>query len=161
MFNIGDKIVYPNQGVGVIDVIEEKAFKDTMLQYYKIHLINSTMKLMLPSTRLEDSNIRLASDSSSLDNTLNNINDFISKNDSLDAKERIKLNTQKLQSGTLADYAEIISNLTSANKEHALNASEKQILTNAKKILIDEISLTKNITNLEATNLLDSSLELI
>ena len=49
MFNIGDKIVYPVQGVGVIDLIEEREFKGEMQDFYKIHLISNSLKVMLPS----------------------------------------------------------------------------------------------------------------
>ena len=48
MFNIGDKIVYPSQGIGVIDIIEEKEFKGEKQKYYTIQLCNNTMKLTLP-----------------------------------------------------------------------------------------------------------------
>lgn len=45
LFNIGDKIVYPGQGIGVVDCIEEMEFKGEKQNYYKIDIVNSTMKL--------------------------------------------------------------------------------------------------------------------
>lgn len=164
LFNIGDKIVYPSQGVGFIDVIEELEFQSTLQKHYKIHFVNSTMRLMLPSTRMDASNIRLVSEPSIIDHTLDNINDYNNLTEELNikfCKDRIKVNTVKLHAGTLVDYVEVITNLTEINKTHKLNSSEKQMLTSAKKFLSEEISLTKNITNLEAMDLLDSSLGLV
>ena len=63
MFNIGDKIVYPGQGIGVVDCIEEMEFKGERQNYYKIDIVNSTMKLKLPVSRVEFTNIRLISNS--------------------------------------------------------------------------------------------------
>lgn len=164
MFNVGDKIVYPSQGVGIIDVVEEKEFLGEMQKYYRIHLVNNNLKLMLPANRSEICNLRLISDPSILDKTLNNINEFSTELEELNSsncKMRLHDNTIKFKLGTLKDYIEIISNLTQVSKDHNLNTSEKQMLTNTKKFLINEICLSKEISNTEATILLDNSLSLI
>ncbi|WP_297712731.1 CarD family transcriptional regulator [Clostridium sp.] len=77
LFNIGDKIVYPGQGIGVVDCIEEMEFKGERQNYYKIDIVNSTMKLKLPVSRVEFTNIRLISNSKEIDTDLNNFSDFI------------------------------------------------------------------------------------
>ena len=77
LFNIGDKIVYTGQGIGVVDCIEEMEFKGERQNYYKIDIVNSTMKLKLPVSRVEFTNIRLTSNSKEIDTDLNNFSDFI------------------------------------------------------------------------------------
>ena len=160
-FNIGDKIVYPNQGVGVVDLIEEKEFKGKKEKYYKIHLINNTMKLSIPFSRVKSSNIRLVSDSETLDFRLNNIKDYFKEVEKL-AKTNYKIRNEiysiKVKSGTLEDLLEIISNLTKLKTIHNLNSMEKMILRNTKKIVIDEISQSKKISIDEASCLLDMSI---
>ncbi len=161
LFNIGDKIVYPSQGVGIINVIEKKMFSGKMQNYYKINLLNNNLKITIPSNRLENSQIRLISDVTTLDNLLNNIDTFNSTlEDSLNSncKERMVTNTLKFKSGTLIDYAEVIYTLTEINRRKPLTSSEKQMLKATKKFLIEEISLAKDITTVEATSLLDNSL---
>lgn len=163
LFNIGDKIVYPVQGVGVIDLIEEREFKGEMQNFYKIHLISNSLKVMLPLNRVEDSNIRLLSDTSTIDKIFDNINYFASsaKNATYaNSKERIVENTSKIKSGTLKDYMEVLFDLSHIKKEHSLNSTETQMLNNARKLVIDEISLVKHITHNEAADILDSSLKL-
>lgn len=157
-FNIGDKIVYPNQGVGVIDFIEEKEFKGKMEKYYKIHLINNTMKLSLPLSRVMSANMRLISDSETLDSKLNCMKDYVKEVEKLakiNYKERNEIYSTKVKSGTLEDLLEIISNLTKLKTIHNLNSMEKMILRNTKKILIDEIAQSKKISIDEASCLLD------
>ncbi len=158
-FNIGDKIVYPNQGVGIIDVIEEKEFNGIKEKYYKIHLINNTMKLSLPLSRLKASNIRLISDSQTLDYNLNNKRKTLEEIKQLaktNYKERNEMYISKIKSGTLKEQLEIIYNLTQLKSIHNLNSMEKMILRNTKKILIDEIVQSKKISECEADNLLES-----
>ena len=160
-FNIGDKIVYPNQGVGIIDLIEEKEFKGKMEKYYKIHLINNTMNLSLPLSRIKSSNIRLISDSKILDSKLNNVKYYVKEVEQLSKtnyKIRNEIYSTKIKSGTLEDLLEIISNLTELKTIHSLNSMEKMILRNTKKILIDEIAQSKKISIDEASNLLDMSI---
>lgn len=157
-FNIGDKIVYPNQGVGIIDFIEEKEFKGKKEKYYKIHLINNTMKLSLPFSRVKSANMRHISDSKTLDFKLNNIKDYVKEVDKLaktNYKERNEIYSTKVKSGTLEDLIEIISNLTELKTIHNLNSMEKMILRNTKKILIDEIAQSKKISLDEAGGLLE------
>lgn len=161
MFNIGDKIVYPSQGIGVIDEIEEKEFKGEKQEYYTIKLYNNNMKLMLPFSRIEAANMRLVSDSKTLDNRLKHINKFLVEVEELDkvnSKERKTVNELKIKSGALDDYLEVICNLIQVKMEHNLNSSEKQMLASTKKIVIEEISQSKNISNDEASDLLDISI---
>ncbi|WP_242948028.1 CarD family transcriptional regulator [Clostridium baratii] len=164
LFNIGDKIVYPSQGVGIIDSIEEKEFLGKMKKYCRIHLINNNLKLMMPLDRLLSSNIRPIASSYILDDALNHIETFthdVHNLTTVPCKERIANNTIKFKSGTLKDFIEVICNLTEIKKEHSLNNSESQMLKNTRKFLIDEISLIKNISDSEASDLLDDSLSVI
>ena len=160
MFKIGDKIVYPVQGAGVIDVIEEKEFHGEKQTYYNISLINNSMKLTMPFQRLQDSNIRLISTSSTLDNVLLNISnyeDIANKLCKCNSKERLEINNNKLKSGSLEDIVEVILTLNKTKKIHSLNSSENQVLLKAKKILTDEICLAKDISKTEAIDLVDST----
>ena len=161
MFNIGDKILYPSQGIGIIDVIEEKELKGEKVKCYSIHLINNTMKLTLPISRVKPSNIRLVSDAGTLDNSLKHIDRFITESEQLSKinyKERRIINELKEKSGKFDDYLEIICRLTQLKKEHSLNSSEKQMLNRIKKIVIEEIAQGKNLTDDEASNLLETSI---
>ena len=105
--------------------------------------------------------MRLISDSKTLDNCLKHINQFVVETGELSKvnfKERKAVNELKIKSGALDDYLEVICNLTQLKMEHNLNSSEKQMLTSTKKIVIEEISQSKNLSSDEATSLLDVSM---
>ena len=62
----------------------------------------------------------------------------------------------KIKSGSLEESAEVVWDLVCLNKEKTLNATEKQMLTNARKFLTGEISLIRQISEDEANELLDT-----
>ncbi|MGL4731742.1 MAG: CarD family transcriptional regulator [Clostridium sp.] len=163
MFNIGDKVVYPNQGVGTIVNIEQKDFLGNPQDYYYITLTNN-LKVMLPTSRSEKVGLRNIIDSNELSQMFSDL-DFL--NETLDSlidkngKERFDINQTKIKSGTFSDYLEVVSLLSKIKNEHSLNSSEKQMLHNTKKILVAEISASKDISATDATSLLDKSIQTI
>ncbi|WP_243118021.1 CarD family transcriptional regulator [Hathewaya histolytica] len=159
LFEIGDKIIYPMQGAGVIQGIEEKDFSGEKKKYYIIKMLTNNMQLMIPMDRIIDSNLRLVTNESTLDKILLDLNttDF-SSNDNISSKQRYQSNMDKIKSGSLKENLEVVYDLTCLSKEKSLNSTEKQMLTNARKFLVDEIILVKNLTEDEADNLLDENI---
>lgn len=158
-FKKGDRVVYPSQGVGVIEYIEEKEFKGKKEMYYSIHLTNNKMQVLLPFSRVEKSHMRLISDPGYLDYKLGHANECVNKAEALckiNYKERNELYSIKIKSGTVEDYLELIYNLTKMKNKHDLNYMEKTMLRTAKRILADEIAQSKNINFDEAYDFLDT-----
>lgn len=163
LFKTGDKIVYPNQGVGIIDLIEEKEFQGKTQKFYNIHLLNNSLKITLPYARIENSNIRLVSDANTLDNILNSLENLREESSDIDlssSKDRFIVNSAKAKSGLLMDYIEVFLNLSLIKRQHSLNSSENQMLNTIKKVILEEISLVKDITNNEANEILEKNLSL-
>ncbi|GAA0117435.1 CarD family transcriptional regulator [Clostridium senegalense] len=157
MFKIGDKVVYPMQGPGIIENIEEKEFNGEKQQYYIIKILNNNMKLMIPAKKIVDSNLRLLCEPEDLEKTLLKAqNGELDFEENLNSKERYNTNMKKIKSGSFEKGIEVISTLVTANSEKPLNSSEKQLLTNAKKLIIEEIVLSKNISEKEAASFLKS-----
>lgn len=163
MFNIGDKIVYPSQGIGVIESIEEREFKGEKQNYYKIDIFNSSMKLTLPISKAEGVNIRLINDSKTIDNDLLELDKFLSGSEEIkktNAKERMLVNSKKIKTGVLNDYLDVICNLTEVMKNGNINANEKQVLTATKALVIEEIRQSKDITKEEAEKILENAINM-
>ncbi|MCQ6483129.1 hypothetical protein NPN19_25180, partial [Vibrio parahaemolyticus] len=70
MFQIGDNIVYPMHGAGIIEAIEEKEFSDEKQQYYVIKMAVSHMKVMIPTRKMSRSRIRPVTDILALKNII-------------------------------------------------------------------------------------------
>lgn len=155
LFQIGDKIVYPMHGAGVIEAIEEKEILGEKQKYYIIRIPISNMEVMIPMKKMIQSRIRLIADMLTLENVLL-IFQYGESDDSLSWKQRYTQNMEKMKTGEIQEGAEVVRDLIRRNKVRALNASEKQMLDNAQKILISELSLIKGITENQAIDLLNT-----
>ncbi|WP_242248652.1 CarD family transcriptional regulator [Bacillus cereus group sp. BfR-BA-01523] len=157
MFQIGDKIVYPMHGAGIIEAIEEKEILGTTRQYCVIRIISKDMQVMLPMNQLQKSGIRYIVDKGTLDGILLEFHHGES-DPSLSWKQRYTMNMEKMKNGNLQDSAEVVRDLLRRNKERALNASEKQMLDNARKMFISEVALVQNVSEHQATEFLQDTI---
>jgi CarD family transcriptional regulator len=158
LFSIGDKVVYPMQGIGVIERIEDKLFSGKNREYIIVKILSNNLEIMIPSDKVSNSNLRKIYDNSTLDDILFNISDNNNELESITAKERYQTNMTKVKSGELKDSAEVVYELILMNKEKSLNSSEKQLFNTARKFLVEEVSLIKNISETEAIDFLDLNL---
>lgn len=163
MFKIGDKVVCPTQGVGIVTEIVDRDFKGESLSYYQINIVNSTMKMTIPVDRAENLNIRLLSDKENVDNCINNIESFFINYDDIknySVKERMEANNKRLKLGTLEDHMGVVCDLTQMRENGNLNSSERHMLNQTRKILVSEISEVEAIDKAKAEELLDNALKL-
>ncbi|KAA9021612.1 CarD family transcriptional regulator [Niallia endozanthoxylica] len=153
MFQIGEKIFYPNHGAGVIQAIEEKTVLGKIQQYCVINIPISKMDIMIPVTSLEKLRIRLIVDQKVMEGILEDFH-HLEEQDKLPWKERFKLNTDKIKTGDMRDSFQVVHDLLLRNKEKSLNASEKKMLHDVQRFLISEMILVEDITENQAADLL-------
>lgn len=158
MFLIGDKVVYPMQGIGIIDRIEDKKFSGKNREYIIVKILSNNLEIMIPSDKISSSNLRKITDNSTLEDVLFDLTSKNAKSEDISAKERYQNNMSKIKSGSLKDSAEVVYDLILMNKEKSLNTSEKQLFNTAHKFLVQEVSFIKDISETEATNFLNLNL---
>ncbi|KOS26975.1 transcription factor YdeB [Bacillus anthracis] len=147
LFQIGDKIVYPMKGAGIIKAIEEKEIAGKKQQYYVIKMSTSKdMQIMIPEG--ENTKIKYTTNHRYQGTLKHIIHKFQNgeSDTSLTWKQRYKVNTDKIKTGKLQESAEVVRDLMRRKKEKALNASEKKMLDNAHEFLISELGLIEGIT---------------
>ena len=94
MFQIGDKIVYPMQGAGVIESIDVKEIQGEKKKYCTIKLPINKMQIMIPMEKIENTSIRSIVDNSTLERAFRLFHNGES-DESLNYKQRYKLNIRK------------------------------------------------------------------
>ena len=145
LFQIGDNIVYPMHGAGIIKAIEEKEISGEKQQYYVIKMLISNMQVMIPTGKILSSSIRPVTDIIALKHIIH-IFQHGESDRLLPWKQRYKVNTDKIKTGKIQEGAEVVRDLMRMKKEKALNTSEKKMLDNAHEFLISELGLIKGIT---------------
>jgi len=143
MYNIGDMVVYPMHGAGVIDSIEEKEILGKTQKYYVMKMPLGDMKVMIPMSNTEGIGIRDIIDSDEADRVLISFKEY--ENDCTQSwNKRYRENMMKIKSGNIHEVARVVKMLMCRDREKGLSTGERKMLTNAKQILISELVLAKN-----------------
>ncbi|MGI6485654.1 MAG: CarD family transcriptional regulator [Tepidanaerobacteraceae bacterium] len=156
MFNIGDKIVYPMHGAGVIEAIEEKEILGERQKYYVMRMPIGDMKVMIPIKNIEDIGVRQIAGEEEIDEVFNILRGDKSKM-SPNWNRRYRANMEKIKSGNIFQIAEVVRNLSIRDKEKGLSTGERKMLDNAKHILVSEIVLSKRIDEAKALQLVENA----
>ncbi|MHC1722674.1 MAG: CarD family transcriptional regulator [Aminipila sp.] len=157
MYTVGDKVVYPMHGAGVIEEIEEKKILGEIRKYYILKLPYGDMKVMIPVESCNNVGVREIISEQQLERVLS-----ILKEDSSDMpsnwNRRNRENMDKLKTGDIVEVAEVVRNLVRMDRQKKLSTGEKKMLSNAKQILLSEIILVRNIGPNEANDIIDEAI---
>jgi CarD family transcriptional regulator len=138
-FQIDQKVVYPSQGVGIIQAIEKKLFKNEKIFYYRIYLEVSDMTIMVPVEKAEELGIRPIVPREEAMQALELIGEVCEPIPS-DWKLRYQMNLDLLKKGTVSDIASIVRSLYHRSKVKELPILERKLYDSAIKLLEDEIA---------------------
>ena len=145
LFQIGDNIIYPIHGAGIIKAIEDKEVLGKIQQYYIINMINNGMDIMIPTDKIFRQRIRAVTVLVAITNLIQ-IFLFGDSDNTLVWKQRYKLNTEKIKTGKIQDSVEVVRDLLRLKQEKALNECESKMLSQTQKFLLSELTLIEGIT---------------
>jgi len=157
MFVVGDRIVYPMHGAGIIEEIEEKSILGEIRKYYILRVPCGDLKIMIPVDCSDDIGIRSIVSDEILLQVISILHDKSSEMSS-NWNRRYRENMEKLKTGNVFEVAEVVRNLMRTDREKKLSTGEKKMLTNARQILSSEIILIRDIDIKEANNMIDGAI---
>lgn len=140
MFKIGDKVVYPMHGAGIIEAIEEKEVLGETRHYYILRLPVGDMKVMIPIATCKEVGLREVINDEGVEKVFGILRDE-STSMSDNWNKRYRANLEKIKSGNIYEVAEVVRNLAYRDKEKGLSSGERKMLDNARQILISELVL--------------------
>ena len=158
MFKVGDKIVYPMHGAGVIEKIEESSILDEKQAYYIIKMPGE-VKVMVPIAKAEDIGVRNIIDKETAGKVINVLEQDCTEM-SMKWNKRYRDNVEKMKSGDIFEVADIVRNLSFKQKEKGLSTTEKKMLINAKQILVSELVLAESKDKEEVEALVDDKINM-
>lgn len=142
MFNVGDKVVYPMHGAGIIESIEEKAILDERQSYYIIKMPGE-VKVMVPTAKAEEIGVRNIIDKVQAQKVIE-VLEHESTEMSMNWNKRYRDNMEKMKTGNIYEVADIVRNLSFKQRDKGLSTGEKKMLLNAKQILVSELVLVED-----------------
>lgn len=138
-YKVNQEIVYPLHGVGKISNIDEKLFKNKMLEYYTIYIEVSDMTVMVPVKKADELGIRAIVHPRETKKAFVILGEEYEPVPS-DWKLRYQMNLDLLKSGTVEDIATVVKTLYHRSKIKELPILERKLFDNAFRLLIDEVS---------------------
>lgn len=157
VFHIGDKVVYPNHGVGIIEQISSRTFGATVEKFYLLKIKSSSLKVMVPFHNVSSVGLRRVVKNGEVQRIL----DFLTDGDcanSADWKDRFKENSEKMRTGSLLEVAAVLKSLLLLNQNKPLSFREKKMLERARYLLVSELAMAKNVDEPTVEDLLTRAL---
>src|ERR1700688_2772539 len=151
-YKIGEKVVYPNHGVGVIEQISYGTLNGRTETYYMLKITSSALKVMVPRSNAEAVGLRPVIRNGEASKVLG----FIEKgkfNSHHDWKHRFKENSERMRTGSLIEVAAVLKSLVPQTRKKPLSFREKKMLDRAKYLLVSELATARNASaeNMETT----------
>ena len=156
-FRIGDKVVYPNQGVGIIENISTRSFGSAFEKFYLLRFGCNSMTVLVPFSNAANIGLRRVTRDREISRILSYLsNGWCSVNP--DWKIRYKENSDRMQSGDLLQAAEVLKSLLQVHLEKPLSFREKKMLDRSRHMLVSEVSIARNVPEVTATMLMQRAL---
>jgi len=156
-YKIGDKVVYPNHGVGMIEQVSYGVLNGRTERYYMIRVVSSGLRVMVPQSNADIVGLRPVIRTNDTTKVLG----FLEKgklNCHHDWKHRFKENSERMRTGALLEVAVVLKSLVSLSRSKPLSFREKKMLERAKYLLVSEMATTRNLTSETAETLVVKSL---
>lgn len=138
MYKIGDSVVYPMHGAGVIEGIEIKEVLGKTQSYYVMRMPIGDMKVMVPMDTAAQIGMRDVIDRSEAENVLREFR-TVETDVIQNWSKRFRDNMVRIKSGNIFEVAAVVKSLMLRDRQKGLSTGEKKMLSNAKQILISEI----------------------
>src|SRR6058998_2753755 len=157
-FEIGDKVIYPNHGLGIVERIEEKTILGPTCGFYHLRIVANDTTVLVPLTNVDGVGLRRAIGDDEVERLFTQLGDGKIDNHQ-NWKGRFKDNSDKMRSGSIYEVADVLKSLTFLAKSKSLSFREKRMLDRAKFLIISEVSEVMRETAAEIEGRVDRALE--
>jgi CarD family transcriptional regulator len=138
-FDIGDKVIYPNHGLGVVQRIETRTIMGMTCGFYQLRMVSNDTTVLVPVENADNVGLRKAVGNQEIDRLFSLLSD--GKIDThQNWKGRFKDNSDRMRTGSLFDVVEVLKSLTYLSRSKNLSFREKRMLDRAKFLVISEIA---------------------
>jgi len=157
VYQIGDKVVYPNHGVGIIEQISSRTIGSAVEKFYLLKIAASSLKVMIPFHNVGNVGLRRVV----RNGEVQKIVDYLSSADCANAadwKDRFKENSERMRTGSLLDVAAVLKSLLVLNQNKSLSFREKKMLERARYLLVSEMAISRNCVESQIEQVLSKAL---
>ena len=155
---IGDKVIYPNHGLGVVEKVEEKTILGTTCGFFHLRILSNETTVLVPVANVDNVGLRRAITDEEVERLFQLLGDGKIDNHQ-NWKGRFKDNSDKMRTGSIYDMADVLKSLTFLAKSKSLSFREKRMLDRAKALIVSEISEVMRTTAADIEERVNTALE--
>ena len=138
-FHVGDKVIYPNHGLGIVERIEDKTILGTTCGFFHLRIVANETTVLVPVANVNGVGLRKAVTDEEVVRLFSLLGDGKIDNHQ-NWKGRFKDNSDKMRTGSIYDMADVLKSLTFLSKSKSLSFREKRMLDRAKALIVSEVS---------------------
>lgn len=144
MFKIGDRAIYPTQGIGVIEAIESKDFGGVKAEFYILRIVDNDMTIMVPIANASSIGMRRPIDKKRVCSVFDVLGQRPKPVGAIASwSRRQREYNEKLKTGDLFEVAEVLRELYCIRDGKELSYGEKKVLELARRLVVKEVALAE------------------
>ncbi|MFM2152826.1 MAG: hypothetical protein RL199_1261 [Pseudomonadota bacterium] len=151
-FKIGDKAVYPGQGVGEVKGIEHKEIAGQRLSFYVLQILENNMKIMIPINKVGSVGLRDVINKEEVAEVYTILKAKETAVDSTTWNRRHREYGEKLKTGSVFEIAAVLRDLYLLKHDKDLSFGERKMLDTARGLLVRELAIAKGVTEVDIDN---------
>jgi CarD family transcriptional regulator len=143
LFKVGDKAVYPAQGVAEVISIEEKDIAGNRLKFYVLRILDTNRKIMVPVNNAKSVGLRRPISEEEIEEIFAILRERTIAFDNQTWNRRYRGFMDKIKTGSVFDVAEVMRDLYRLKAEKSLSFGERRMLETARALIVKEIAVTR------------------
>jgi CarD family transcriptional regulator len=144
MFKVGEKVVYPAHGVGVIDGIQTKVISGAQKRFYMLRLLDNEMTIMIPTENVESVGLRRVIGKDMVPKVYRILRDKRVEIDQQTWNRRYREYTEKIKTGSVLEIAKVLRDLFVLKGDKELSFGERKMLDTARNLLVKELAIARS-----------------
>jgi CarD family transcriptional regulator len=142
-FKVGDKVVYPAHGVGVIEELESRTISGAKAMFYSLRILDSDMKIMIPTGKCKSVGLRRVIGKDMVTKVYKVLREKRVTVDQATWNRRYREYTEKIKTGSVLEIAEVLRDLFMLKGDKELSFGERKMLDTARNLLVKELAIAK------------------
>ena len=156
-FRVGEKVVYPNHGVGIIEEVTLRSVNGMPEEFYMLRIHSNASLVMVPTTNVKSVGLRKIIKKSEVDGLFKQLEDDFFIPDT-DWKGRYKDHSEKMRTGSIFNVAEVLKSLVYLSYKKSLSFREKRMLDRAKQLIVSEVATVRGLNEKSVEDSIDHAL---
>ncbi len=142
-FRIGDKAVYPAQGVAEVVGIEQKEINATICSFYVLKVIDTEMQILVPKDKADQVGLRSVATTDEVEEVFDILREQDIHIDKQTWNRRYRGFMEKIKTGSLFEVAEVFRDLYRLKSTKTLSFGERRMLDTAKNLIVKELAVAR------------------